>query len=219
MKLLVWLWVAASLSACAGSEHGPRFATSQEFPELPRKPPSFAAELTPTPENGDAALGSMLAGGQGDPSSAVRVAFVPLDSEAARHVVGRFFTAVLMESTRELFPLLASRAIVISEGNRQPAQTAWRARFAQLDYSSLAGRLLAPPQTLRTYTYVSLEQAKRDGAPAPQTPDEVVVVAGLGPNGAGKARLFGERLAFRLRPRVGDAAYEITEILEDFRLP
>lgn len=154
----------------------------------------------------------------------VAAAQVPLESEAARDHVSRFFAAVLQESTRELFPLLSPQASVVAEGNRQPAQALWRARFAQLDYTTLAGRVVAPPQTLRTYTFLSAARAKRDGVPPPFSPAEIVVVARPGPgvSWAGKARLFGDSLAFRLRERRGEAGergFEITEITEDFRLP
>ena len=144
---------------------------------------------------------------------------VPLDSEAARALVGRFFVAVLLESNRELAPLLAAQAWVVSEGNRQAAAAVWRARFAQLDYTSLSGRIVAAPATLHTYTYASAARAKRDGVPAPSSASEVVVVARPGLSWAGKTRLFGEELAFRLRPRPDVAGYEIAEIVEDFRLP
>jgi len=196
--------------ACAASPSGPVFPTSERFPELPRKPPSFAAEVAPV-----APL---------DPSSEARRSplrreIVPLDAEVAHEVVGRFFIAVLRESTRELFPLLSAQASVLSEGSRQPAQTVWRARFAQLDYTSLSGRLVAAPQTLRTYTFASVARAERDGVPPPTSASEVVVVAKPGAAWVGKTRLFGEALAFRLRPREGTQSFEIAEIVEDFRLP
>jgi hypothetical protein len=194
---------------CTGAGRGPSFATSEAFPERPRQPPSFAAEpISGAREAIDQA-----------PASGVRRAVVPLDSEAARELVSRFFIAVLLESTRDLQPLLAAQAWVISEGNRQPAQAAWRARFAQLDYASLSGRIVAAPQTLRTYTYGTAGRAKRDGVPAPQAPNEVVVVARPGLSWAGKTRLFGDALAFRLKPKADVPGYEIAEIVEDFRLP
>jgi hypothetical protein len=95
----------------------------------------------------------------------------------------------------------------------------WRARLAQLDYTSLSGRIVAAPQTLRTYTYGSSNRAKRDGVPVPESVSEVVVVARPGLSWAGKTRLFGEALAFRLRPKQGEQRFEIAEIVEDFRLP
>lgn len=206
------LFAAAAL-ACSASDRGPRFATSESFAELQRKPPSFAAELAPAPPTSASALASS------DEASAARRVLVPLDSEAAREVVSRFFVAVLLESSRELSPLLAAQAFVLSEGNRQPAAAVWRARFAQLDYTSLAGRIVAAPQTLRTYTFNSAARAKLDGVPAPLAPTEVVVVARPGLSWAGKTRLFGDKLAFRLRPRADEPRYEIAEIVEDFRLP
>jgi hypothetical protein len=143
----------------------------------------------------------------------------PLDSDAARDLVSHFFMAVLSESTHELFPLFASQAWVISEGGRQSAQSVWRARFAQLDYGSLSGRLVAPPQTLRTYTFASAERARRDNVPVPKEASEVVVVARPTLSWSGKTRLFGDQLAFRLRPKPDQPGYEIAEIAEDFRLP
>jgi hypothetical protein len=207
------LLAAAVALACSASERGPTFATSESFAELPRRPPSFAPEPAPAPP----ASASALAGSED--SSATRRVLVPLDSEAAREVVSRFFVAVLLESSRELSPLLAAQAFVVSEGNRQPAAAVWRARFAQLDYTSLAGRIVAAPQTLRTYTFKSAARAKLDGVPAPSAATEVVVVARPGLSWAGKTRLFGEELAFRLRPKADEPRYEIAEIVEDFRLP
>jgi len=203
------LLAAALVLSCAASGKGPVFATSEHFPELSRRPPTFAAE---------AALAATDAASPGEAPAIQRVV-VPLDSDAARELVGRFFVAVLRESSRELFPLLATQAVMVSEGNRQPAQAAWRARFAQLDYTSLSGRVVAAPQTLHTYTYGSAERAKRDGVSPPESPSEVVVVARPGLSWAGKTRLFGQELAFRLRPKAGVSSFEIAEIAEDFRLP
>lgn len=202
--------------ACSSAAPGPVFPTSESFPESPREPPSFAAE---------APVMTVVTPESGEPTAGIRWARMPLDSEAAREQVSRFFVAVLQESTRELILLLAAQASVVSEGNRQPAQTMWRARFAQLDYTSLAGRLVAAPQTLRTYTWDSVARAKRDGVPAPASPSEVVVVARPSLSWAGKTRLFGESLAFRLRAKAPsesggrEPGFEIAEITEDFRLP
>jgi hypothetical protein len=210
-----WALLLAALgcAACGASNRGPSFATSESFPEVPRKPPSFAAEPAPAPAESASALSS------GNEAPATRRVFVPLDSEAARDLVSRFFIAVLLESSRELSPLFAAQASVVSEGSRQPASAVWRARFAQLDYTSLAGRIVAAPQTLRTYTFDSAGRAKLDGVPPPLAPTEVVVVARPGLSWAGKTRLFGDELAFRLRPKADVPGYEIAEIIEDFRLP
>lgn len=200
---------------CGGSERGPSFATSEHFDDAPRKPPSFAPEPAPAPPESASARSSR----DDSAAAAARRVLVPLDSEAARDVVSRFFVAVLIESSRELSPLLAAQALVVSEGSRQPAAAVWRARFAQLDYTSLNGRIVAAPQTLRTYTFASVARAKLDGVPPPLTATEVVVVAHPGLSWAGKTRLFGDELAFRLRPKGDVPGYEIAEIVEDFRLP
>jgi len=194
--------------SCAASARGPSFATSERFADTPRRPPTFS---------GEPALTSDVVSASEAP--AIQRQVVPLDSEAARDLVGRFFTAVLGESSRDLFPLFAAQAVVVSDGNRQPAQAAWRVRFAQLDYTSLVGRVVAAPQTLHTYTYGSAGRAKRDGVPVPESASEVVVVARPGLSWAGKTRLFGEELAFRLRPKRDALGFEIAEIAEDFRLP
>lgn len=205
---LVWLALASSLSvACSSAERGPDFPTSFRFDEAPRRPPSFAAE--PSAERSEP-----VTDGQ-----SIHQAIVPLDSEAARDLVSRFFMAVLLESSKDLFPLFAAQASVVSEGSRQPAQALWRARFAQLDYTSLSGKVVATPAALRTYTYQTAARAKRDGVPTPATPDEVVVVTSPALSWAGKTRLFGDRLSFRLKPKRGEPAFEIAEIAEDFRLP
>jgi hypothetical protein len=214
-RFLGLVGVAATFS-CAGAP-GPVFATSERFPEQPRRAPSFAAEpafASPGHAEAAPAAGSAVAAPFG-----IQPVQVPLDSEAARGVVSRFFIAVLRESTRELFPLLATQSSVLSEGSRQPAQAVWRARFAQLDYTSLSGRVVAAPQTLRTYTFASSARAKLDGVPTPASANEVVVVARPGLSWAGKTRLFGEALAFRLRPKAFEQSFEIAEIVEDFRLP
>jgi hypothetical protein len=215
VKRLALLLLAGGAASCQSASVGPLFPTSASFPETQRQPPSFAAER-PLPVS-DSASGE--AGLAAQPPSPIRRALVPLDAEAAHEVVSRFFSAVLRESTRELLPLLSAQASVVSEGSRQPAQAAWRARFAQLDYTSLAGRMVAAPQTLRTYTFESLARAKRDGVPPPTSPAELVVVAKLSTVGVGKTRLFGEALAFRLRQKPGRQTLEIAEIVEDFRLP
>jgi hypothetical protein len=199
--------LAAALLACACAAGGPVFPTTVSFPETPRHAPSFAAETAEPAESTE------------DQSSGITRAVTPLDSEAARDVVSRFFIAVLLESGRDLYPLFATQAWVVSEGNRQPAQAMWRARLAQLDYTTLAGRVVATPQTLHTYTYQSAQRAKADGVPMPAAPGEVVVVARPALSWAGKTRLFGDQLAFRLRARQGEPAFEIAEISEDFRLP
>ena len=205
--------LAAGGALCCASEQGPRFATSESFPELPRQPPSFAPEPAPSVAEPPSALGRTAEG-----STTTRV-IVPLDPDAARDTVSRFFVAVLLESTRDLSPLFATQAWVTTDGNRQPAAAAWRARFAQLDYTGLSGRIVAAPQTLRTYTFGAQSRAKRDGVPPPAGPAEVVVVARPGLSWVGKTRLFGEELAFRLRPKADAPGYEIAEIVEDFRLP
>ena len=61
--------------------------------------------------------------------------------------------------------------------------------------------------------------AAGDGVPPPLVATEVVVVARPGLSWAGKTRLFGDELAFRLRPKADEPRYEIAEIVEDFRLP
>lgn len=205
---LFWLLATTYLGlACSSSGRGPDFPTSLTFEDAPRRPPSFAAE-----PNADSS--EPVTDGE-----SIRRAVVPLESEAARDLVSRFFMAVLLESSNDLFPLFAAQASVISEGSRQPAQALWRARFAQLDYTTLSGKVVATPAALRTYTYQTATRAKRDGVPAPAAPDEVVVVASPALSWAGKTRLFGDRLAFRLKPKQGEPAYEIAEIAEDFRLP
>jgi hypothetical protein len=193
---------------CTSGGRGPIFETSASFDEVARRPPSFAPDLPASASPRDDAEVVGL-------SSAV----MPLDVEAARDVVTRFFMAVLIESSRDLAPLLAGSAWAISEGNRQPAQAVWRARFAQLDYTMLSGRIVATPSTLRTYTYASAARAALDGVPPPQTIAEVVVVARPSLSWSGKARLFGDFVAFKLRPKRDQPAYEIAEIIEDFRLP
>jgi hypothetical protein len=215
VKTRAWAHLLAACAAlgCAPSERGPLFATSERFEELPRKPPSFAPEPAPAP------VESTRASSSGEGSGAAQRLLVPLDPEAARDVVSRFFAAVLLESSRDLSPLLAAQALVVSEGSRQPAAAVWRARFAQLDYTSLTGRIVAAPQSLHTYTFASAARAKVDGVPSPMAPTEVVVVARPGLSWAGKTRLFGEQLAFRLRPKADVPGYEIAEIVEEFRLP
>jgi hypothetical protein len=220
-----WLLSVTALCCGCASTRGPDFPTSATFPDSPRHSPSFAAE--PGLEVGQVARAAgdgesrSSGGGPGETGEApdIQSVVAPLDSEAARDLVSRFFIAVLLESGSDLYPLFAAQAWAVSEGNRQPAQALWRARLAQLDYTSLSGRLVATPQTLRTYTFRSGARARQDGVLVPATPEEVVVVARPGLSWAGKTRLFGDALAFRLRPKRDLPAYEIAEIAEDFRLP
>lgn len=211
MKLLAAGALTALAAACAGPGRGPDFPTSSSFPELRRRPPTFAAQSSEA--------GSNPSPGRLEAPPALQTLATPLDSEAARAVVSRFFMAVLLESTTELYPLFAAQAWVVSEGSRQPAQALWRTRLAQLDYTSLAGRAIATPQTLRTYTFETSARARQDGVPSPAAPGEVVVVVTPALSWSGKTRLFGDQLAFRLRPQEAEPAYEIAEIAEDFRLP
>lgn len=214
MKRPACLLLGFILTACSRSSAGPLFPSSERFPEQPRQPPSFAATAAP-----ELATERALEHPGADDPASIRRELVPLDTEAAPELVDRFFVAVLRESTRDLLPLLAPQASVLSEGARQPAQAVWRARFAQLDYTSLTGRLVAAPQTLRTYTFASAARARRDGVPEPASKSEVVVIARPSAAGVGKTRLFGERMAFRLRPKPESQGFEIAEIVEDFRLP
>jgi hypothetical protein len=213
------LLLAGCATSCVSASSGPVFPTSEHFPEVARAAPSFAAERADAEAETPSSEQAGIAGS--DTSAPIHRVLVPVDSEAAHELVDRFFIAVLRESTRDLLPLFSAQASIVSEGNRQSAQAVWRARFAQLDYTSLSGRIVAPPQTLRTYTFASVASAKRDGVPAPTSPAEVVVVArpGAGGTSAGKTRLFGEILAFRLRQKPQTQAFEIAEIVEDFRLP
>lgn len=212
MKRPLLLGLSLLAAGCGAGERGPTFPTSSRFDaEQPRRPPSFAPEPSLSIESADATADRS----SDEPTRVV----VPLDSEAARDVVTRFFIAVLLESGSDLFALLAPQAWAVSEGNRQPVQALWRARLAQLDYTSLSGRVVGAPQTLRTYTFQNAERAKHDGVPAPASPNEVVVVARPALSWAGKTRLFGDELVFRLRPKADQPAFEITEIVEDFRLP
>lgn len=204
--------------ACSSATRGPDIATSERFPDTPRRPPTFAPEPVLATDTAAPPPDASSTAPQLQPAEPRRLTS-PLDSDAARDIVSHFFMAVLSESTHELFPLFASQAWVLSEGGRQSAQSVWRARFAQLDYGSLSGRLVAPPQTLRTYTFASAERARRDNVPAPKEASEVVVVARPTLSWSGKTRLFGDQLAFRLRPKLDQPGYEIAEIAEDFRLP
>lgn len=213
------LGMGALLASCAAAERGPSFATSATFAEARRRPPSFAPEPS-LPADGDSyAAPGVHEASRTNAQPLLERAVMPLDSEAARDVVTRFFNAVLLESSSDLFALLANQSWALSEGNRQPAQALWRARLAQLDYTSLAGRLVAVPQTLRIYTFQTASRARQDGVPVPAAAGEIVVVARPALSWAGKTRLFGEVVAFRLRPKADQPAYEITEIVEDFRLP
>lgn len=222
LRLSALLGWSALLTGCVASERGPSFATSSSFDDARRRPPSFAPEATLPPPSDTSATRDLAAlPGRAAPtvSNPLEHAVMPLDSEAARDVVTRFFIAVLLESANDLFALLAAQSWAVSEGNRQPAQALWRARLAQLDYTSLSGRVVAAPQTLRTYTFQSAARARQDGVPIPAATGEVVVVARPALSGAGKTRLFGDVVAFRLKPKADQPSYEITEIVEDFRLP
>jgi hypothetical protein len=220
-RLAAGLAWGALLAGCAASDRGPSFATSSSFDDVRRRPPSFAPEATlpPAGDIDDARPEAPPIQSTPPASKALQRAVMPLDSEAARDVVTRFFIAVLLESGSDLFALLAAQSWAVSEGNRQPLQALWRARLAQLDYTSLSGRVVAPPQTLHTYTLQSVARARQHGVPIPAAAGEVVVVARPALSWAGKTRLFGDALAFRLRPKADQPAYEITEIVEDFRLP
>lgn len=205
------LVLASTVVACTRTTPM-RFATTTTAPEQQdRLPPAVAVDpifALPAPR---------AAAHSGDAFIVLRA---PSDVKAATETVRRFFDAVAAESMPALEALLDQNARLKAgpQGHSEHALASWRKRLQQLDYSTVAGRLLYRERDLQVYrpadvaalgTARSLPLAARD--------EEVVVRVFLRPPPRGGTRLFGDDVTFLLRPDNG--AYKIAEIVEDFRLP
>lgn len=198
---------AVVVLGCAGSAAD--FPTVTRFPDDPRRAPGVAVDPSselPKP----AATGSTERG--------LLSLRSPVDPGAAREVVRAFFRAAVAEAAEELDSLLAQQAWVDSAGMRQPARAFWRSRLTQLDYRTLSGQLVYRENEVESYRAEDQpELAFGRRLPFQIQPDEVVIRVPIAVSWTGRPRLFGDEVVFRVRPSSG--RYEISEILEDFKLP
>jgi hypothetical protein len=200
--------VAATL-IFAACKSGANFPTTTEFPETPRRAPGIAVDpLSELPRPTQAA----------EAEAGLNVLTPPADAGRARGIVRQFFRAAVAENAEDLEPLIAQQAWLESGGTRQPARAFWRTRMSQLDYGTLAGQLIYREAQVETYR---AEDATRLGPnrriPTDIKDDEILVRVPIAVSWTGRTRLFGDEVVFRVRP--SGSRYEITEIVEDFRLP
>lgn len=205
-----WLVFAA---CCVGSAScaapAARFATRDPSEPLPaRRAPGVVVDLKselPSPSAAQSA------------GSGLVVLSAPRDTRLAPALVREFFRAVTSESNEALDALLASDAQLETSSGKNPLRSAWRTRFAQLDYSALRATPLYRERDLETYQsreHAVLGTAR--GVPSMQ-PGDVFVRVRLGVTHVNKTRVFADELGFLLRP--SGAGYRIATISEDFLTP
>lgn len=194
----------ALLLACAGGP--PRYETSLERPEAPRRPPGVSVErrfATPT---------------SSDEDPRIVVVTPPLEVEEAKRAVDAFLSAVQRKDARALEPLLEPGATQQLTSGRElrSAREFWQRRLARLDYGALPEGPLFRAREI---------QVRREEDTSPPLAGES---AGRGPAGpltltvpllvthAGGTRLFGPSLTFVFTEVEGRLL--IARILEDFQL-
>ena len=203
----------ALFAACACSKGAEplRFPTATTLEDEPRRPAGVAVD--PAPELPKAAPG-------GSAEAGLVVLSTPLDTESARQVVRAFFRATVEQDIERLEKLMDEQAYVQAGTamGRQQAQPFWRLRLSRLDYGTLAGHMLyreAEMEVYRGEDIARLRPARTLGM-AVQGDDVLVRVVIATPR-SGRTRLFGDEIAFLLRP--SGSAYKIVEMVEDFQLP
>lgn len=197
--------------ACSSSSKTPRFDTVSSFADEPRRPPGLAvdpaAEL-PRPAASGASEQGLL------------VLREPVDDEAAKETVRRFFRAVVSERSDELLSVIDESATVQTgaQGTRQSARSFWQMRLTRLDYGALAALAVYRETALETYRAKDAARLRPTRAlPLAVSGDEVLIRAPIAQSHAGKTRLFGDEILFVLRPQ--NDAFRIASMLEDFALP
>jgi hypothetical protein len=134
--------------------------------------------------------------------------------------VREFFAAVTHGSYDELEPLLDEQAWVNggSSGGRQRARSFWQMRLSRLDYGALAGQLVYREADLETYRPNDVaDLSPPRPLPLSVQGNDILVKVPLAAPRTGRTRLFGDEIAFLLRP-VG-SGFVIVEMLEDFQMP
>lgn len=197
-----------TFAACLSS--GAQFETADPHGEVPaRRAPGVAVER---------ALRWPPARPAADASEPLVVLATPRELAAVRDTVQRFFQALVSERPAELDALLGEPASLDATSGRLPARNAFRARFAQLDYSGLLGVTLYRERELEIYgardaRLLSVARAVPDDLGA----DEIFVRVRLAVAHAGKSRLFSDEMALTLRPSA--RGYLIVRVAENTPVP
>ncbi len=209
---LLWSLSAVSLLAVVACGTRPlRFPSTGQLDEAPRRAPGVAVDPASEPPPAQA---------RAQTDTGLVALSTPADAERARDVVREFFSAVTHGSYDELEPLLDEQAWVNggSSGGRQRARSFWQMRLSRLDYGALAGQLVYREADLETYRASDVtELSPPRPLPLSVQGSDVLVKVPLAAPRTGRTRLFGDEIAFLLRP--AGSGFVIVEMLEEFQLP
>lgn len=203
-QLLVWL----SLLSC--SAPAARFKTTDPSTEpTPRLAPGVAV---------DPVLRLPAASTRGASGAPLLVLAAPRRLAVARSTVDRFFRALVAESPNDVDALLTEQAQLDTSTGRQPARSALRSRFLQIDFTALRGVPLYREQDVEVYRRADSDslQAQR-GLPADLAADQLFVRVRLNVSHAGKSRVLADEMGFFLRAE--GEGYRIVSIREDTPVP
>jgi hypothetical protein len=204
------LGLACALLAAACAGRGVRLETADPHAEPPpRRPPAIAVDpTTRLPEPAAAA----------NTRAALLVLASPHELELVRQTVHSFFRALVNEIPADLDALLTDQAWLDATSGRLPARNAFRARFAQLDFSPLRGVMLYREPDLEIYRARdarALSAAR--SLPEDLRADEVFVRVHLAVSHAGKQRLFSDEVALTLR--ADENGFRVARVAEDTPVP
>ncbi len=177
-------------TACSGG--GARFATTDpNTAAAERRAPGVAVDPISRQPPGSPS---------GSSSDGLLVLTAPLGAEHVEHGVARFFDALLQESGEALDSVVSEQAYLESPAGRQPARGALRARFAQLDYSTLRGVNVYRERDLEVYQAEDAEKlAQTRQLPEDLARDQVFVRVHVLVSHAGKTRLLSDEMGLSLR--------------------
>ena len=199
-----------ALCACACAAPAANFETTDPGAE---RPPRLAPGVAVDP-----VLRLPDASARGTSDSPVLVLTAPRRLSVARATVDRFFRALVAESPSDVDLLLSEQAQLDSSSGRQPARSALRSRFLQVDFSPLRGVPLYREQDVEVYRRRELESLQTERALPPDLgADQLFVRVRLNVSHAGKNRVLADEMGFFLRPE-GDG-YRIVSIREDTPVP
>lgn len=91
-------------------------------------------------------------------------------------------------------------------------------RLSRLDYGSLAGQVIFREADLETYSAKDVNELRPPRAlPMSVQGDDVLIKVPVAVPRTGRTRLFGDEIAFLLRP--SGTGFVIVEMLEEFQIP